>query len=120
MTRFIRAVASAASIAALFIGLMFLVPGAAGAAPAQDTPVPGTECTLSQVEKAIQAKAPRVAERLNTNAEAKERFENFIVKSEAERKAIIATARADQPRLRGDHPKARAIVSEIKSTCGQY
>jgi hemophore-related protein len=120
MPRFIRAVVSAAFIAALSVGLMFFVPGAAEAAPAQDTPVPGTECTLSQVEKAIDAKAPRVAERLNTNAEAKERFENFIVKPESERATIISDARADHPRLRGNHPRARDIIGEIMTTCGQY
>jgi hemophore-related protein len=120
MSRFIRAIASAAFIAAISIGHLFLVPGVAGAAPAQDTPVPGTECSLSQVEKAIEAKAPKVAGRLNTNPEAKERFENFIVKPEAERKEIIAEARADHPRLRGDHPRVRDTVSEIKATCGQY
>ncbi len=121
MKRLIRITAAAAAAAvAVALGLLFLTPTTAGASPSGETLVPGTQCTLTQVENAIEALAPELANRLDSNPTAKDRFEDFVVKPEKERQAIIAKAKIQHPRLRGDHPKVRDAVNEVKNTCGQY
>lgn len=77
------------------------------AAPAPTTKVPGTNCTLAQVEKAIAKEDPALWKKIESNPKAKKHFEERIVK---------ARDHAKKPNhKKGDHTKTHEKAQHRKS-----
>lgn len=88
-----RLAATTAAVAVLS-GAALLVPGAANAAPVSPTaPVPGTQCTVGQVERATAKIAPEFWQHISGNAKAKDRFEQMLVKTPEQRTAAREAAK---------------------------
>ncbi|MFW0789486.1 hemophore-related protein [Gordonia sp. CPCC 205333] len=123
-------------------------PGPAKAAPAPHTKVPGTSCTLAQVEKALAKEDPALWKKISANPKHKKRFESIIVMTPQQRQAKRAQWRKSHPLESGarqflkDHnikPRGKghqrkgnkqdrakhkqeiqALRAKVKATCGQY
>ncbi|MCS3782419.1 hypothetical protein [Tsukamurella ocularis] len=136
-----RLAAATAAMAALS-GAALLAPGAANAAPVSPTaPVPGTQCNVGQVERATAKVAPEFWRHISTNAKAKDRFEQMLVKTPEQRKAARDAAKKAHDARKAEwqkthpgqtkpaHPKARdgktkptkaqveQKITAIKATC---
>lgn len=89
--RFRRAAAATAVVAA---GAALIVPATASAAPVSPTtPVPGTQCTVDQVERATAKVAPEFWKRISTNPTAKERFDQALTQTPEQRAAAREAAK---------------------------
>lgn len=136
-----RLAAATAAMAALS-GAALLAPGAANAAPVSPTaPVPGTQCNVGQVERATAKVAPEFWRHISTNAKAKDRFEQMLVKTPEQRAAAREAAKKAREARRAEwqkthpgqtkpaHPKAHdgkarptkaqveQKIATIKATC---
>ncbi|MFW0793569.1 hemophore-related protein [Gordonia sp. CPCC 205515] len=119
------------------------VGGAANAAPMPAHPskpapsatamVPGTKCTIAQVERALAKEDPALANRINSHPKAKARFENGLLMTKEQRQAKRAEFRKKHPNeamvrkflrdhgvARPEMQKNRAAVAKAKATCGQF
>lgn len=119
------------------------VGGAANAAPMPAHPakpapsatahVPGTTCTVAQVERALAKQDPSLAARINSHPKAKARFENGLVMTKEQRQARHAELTKKHPnaamvrKFLRDHGVARPemkknleAVHKAKATCGQF
>ncbi|CAM3235272.1 hypothetical protein [Tsukamurella hominis] len=107
MNRFTRTrlAATTAAVAALS-GAALLAPAAANAAPvAPTTPVPGTQCNVGQVERATAKVAPEFWQHISSNAKAKDRFEQMLVKTPEQRKAARDAAKKAHDARRAEWQK---------------
>ncbi len=112
------------TLAAIGIGASTLVvPATATAAPVSPH-VPGTSCSLHQVERDIAAKDPRLWHRLETHPKAKQRFERLATRPEAQRHAEIAEFLAKHPRAKARYDKNRGAIAAkvvtITRTCSAF
>ena len=108
MNRFTRTrLAAATAAAATLSGAALLVPAAANAAPVSPTaPVPGTQCNVGQVERATAKVAPEFWQHISTNAKAKDRFEQMLVKTPEQRAAARDAAKKARDARRAEWQKA--------------
>lgn len=103
------------------------------AAPAPTTKVPGTNCTLRQVEKAIAKEDPALWKKIESNPKAKQRFEERIVKSWNHPKGAHpkqkphpkAHPKKDHKKLTPQQRAERraqmlALKAKVTATCGKY
>ncbi|MCX6468544.1 MAG: hemophore-related protein [Corynebacteriales bacterium] len=119
-TRISRTVGVA--IAAAGVGAIALMPATASAAPA-DRAVPGTSCTVGQVERATTAVSPAIGGYLR-NPQIRAEFERIVVLPEPQRRAEVqryldrnpdVAAQADRYRPQIDRGVARVIA-----TCDRF
>ncbi|KXO91347.1 hypothetical protein [Tsukamurella pseudospumae] len=108
MSRFTRTrLAAATAAVAALSGAALLAPAAANAAPVSPTaPVPGTQCNVGQVERATAKVAPEFWQHISTNAKAKDRFEQMLVKTQAQRTADRAAAKKAREARKAEWQKA--------------
>jgi hypothetical protein len=122
--------------ATLITGSALLLPAAANAAPVSpNAPVPGTSCNVGQVERATANAAPIFWEHISMHPRAKDRFEQMLVLTPAQRKAErmkwMSEHKADVQQWKMKHPhkhftkqqraQIRADImqkiNQIKATC---
>ncbi|GAB18888.1 hypothetical protein GOEFS_069_00140 [Gordonia effusa NBRC 100432] len=129
------AVAGAGAASVLMTGGMAQAapahPGPAKVAPAPHTKVPGTSCTLAQVEKALAKEDPALWKKISANPKRKKLFESMIVKTPEQRKELRAQWKKKHPHAKGHHrmnkqnraqhkKEFQALRAKVKATCGQY
>ncbi|GEE01514.1 hypothetical protein nbrc107696_19600 [Gordonia spumicola] len=141
MNRLFTRVAGGAAIAAGATAMLFAGPvaGAASAAPntvkhapAPSTKVPGTDCTLAQVEKALAKEDPALWHKLETNPKAKRRFEEHVIRAEHHKPGAHKGEHKGQHKKKPDaHKKPtaaqkaerkaiRAAIAKAEATCSRY
>ncbi len=143
--RVLTRVAGGAAVAAGATAMLFAGPvaGAASAAPstakhapAPTTKVPGTSCTLAQVEKALAKEDPALWKKLNADPKAKHRFEEWATRAEHHKRGDKKAhgdkkAPGKTEHGRKTHPKPtaaqiaarkaeRKAVETAKATCGRF
>ena len=94
------------------------VPATASAAPAT-TPVPGTNCTLGQVERSIGANAPEVSRYLD-NPRIRAEFERIVTLPDAARRAEAEQYLNRYPQLRQYRPAIEDRIAVIEDTCSRF
>ncbi|MGV9711410.1 hemophore-related protein [Gordonia sp. NPDC003424] len=130
-------------IAGAGIASVIAVGGAANAAPMPAHPakpapsassmVPGTKCTLAQVERALAKEDPALAKRINEHPKLKAHFENGLLMTKEQRQAKHAEFAKKHPNeakvrhflrdhgiSRPEMKKAHDAVEKAKMTCGQF
>ncbi|AZG47376.1 hemophore-related protein [Gordonia insulae] len=123
------------SIAGAGIASAIAVGGVATAAPAPapHAQVPGTQCSVAQVERALAKEDPALAKRIEQNPKMKKHFESALTMTRAQKQAKRAEFRKNHPaeaaivRFARDHhltkpemAHARDAVKKAKMTCEQY
>lgn len=105
-------------------------------APSQSTKVPGTSCSLGQVERALAKEDPALWSKINANPRRKQHFEQMIVMTPQQRKAKRDQFKKNHPNaaqwMKNHHKKLtpqqrakrmqemKALRAKVKATCGQY
>lgn len=131
------AVAGAGAAAVLMTGAgaataapMHPKPGPAHVAPSQK--VPGTSCTVVQVERALAKEDPALWAKINANPMRKKHFEHWLVMTPQQRKDKRAEFRKKHPNaaqwMKNHHKKftpaerakMKALKAKVKATCGQF
>lgn len=127
------------SLAGMGIAAAIVGGGVANAAPVAppSAPVPGTSCSVAQVERALAKEDPALWKKIESRPEAKKHFEEMITLTPEQRKARheeMAKKHPERAKVREflkDHnimpPKARdemktvrAAVEKAKQTCTQF
>lgn len=103
------------------------------AAPAPTTMVPGTACTLAQVERALGAEDPQLWHEISSHPRAKRHFEQTIVLTPEQRKQRRLEAEKHHPERaeimnflrdhgigKKDRAEHRAAIKKAMETCGNY
>lgn len=89
------------------------------AAPSPSTKVPGTNCTLAQVEKAIAKEDPALWKKIESNPEAKKHFEERIVKTRDHAKKPNHKKGDHAKAQKSRHTKSQATTDHKKMTPAQ-
>ena len=118
--RVTRALALAA--AGLGTAAALSLPAATASAAPQDR-VPGTDCTTSQVERAVTATSPEVAGYLD-NPRVRGEFERIVLLPEPQRTEEVDRLLQRNPRIAALVQQYRPIVDQrvalIYATCDRY
>ncbi len=114
---------AAAAAACVGAASLALVPTAAANAD-PNTPVPGTNCTVAQVESATQAVAPEAIAAMNQTPNGRAQAEAFITAQPAQRDAQIAALKQQNPLAAAYYAAHKkeidAKIAEVMATCSQY
>lgn len=113
-----RIIAGACAIAA---GLT-LTPAVASAAP--NDPVPGTKCTVAQVERATKVVAPEAIAVMNGTPGGRAQAEKLLTSKPSERDKVIEQLAKDNPAAaayyKANRPEVDAKIAKVIATCDQY
>ncbi|GED96517.1 hemophore-related protein [Gordonia crocea] len=139
-------------VAAAIVGVgavSVLATGVANAAPVhgpapkpvpKSTPVPETNCTLGQVEKALAKEDPAAWKKINKNPQHRARFEQMVVLTKEQRKekkaewkrahpteaGIVQFLKDNNISMHSPQEKAKmkaerkATMEKVKATCSKY
>lgn len=111
----------AAGIAVAAAGLT-LTPAIASAAP--NDPVPGTKCTVAQVERATQVVAPEAIAVMNGTPGGRAQAEKLLTSKPADREKLIEQLSKDNPAAAAYYKAHRAEVdakiAKVIATCDKY
>ncbi|WAC57400.1 hemophore-related protein [Gordonia sp. SL306] len=135
--RFARGVAC--SVAGAGIASAIAVGGVATAAPATPAPhssVPGTHCSVSQVEGALAKQDPALWKRIDGNPKMKKHFESAMTMTKEQKQAKRAEFRKNHPTrasirqfmqdhhimppMRTEMKKNHDAIKKAKATCEQF
>ncbi|MGU3292594.1 hemophore-related protein [Williamsia sp. M5A3_1d] len=110
------------AIAAAGIGAMALMPATASAAPA-DRAVPGTSCTVGQVERATTAVSPTLGGYLR-NPRVRGEFERIVVLPEPQRRAEVQRYLDRNPDVAAQvdrfRPQIDRGIARVIATCDRF
>ncbi|WP_041944406.1 hemophore-related protein [Tsukamurella paurometabola] len=113
-----RIITGAAVVAA---GLA-LAPAVASAAP--NDKVPGTKCTVAQVERATQMIAPEAIAVMNGTPGGREKATRILVAKPEERQKLIEQLAADNPAgaayYKANRADIDAKITKVIATCPNY
>ncbi len=133
-----RLVAITTGLAGVGMAAAIVGGGVASAAPAPaPTTVPGTSCTVAQVERALAKEDPALWKRIESNPRAKKHFESTIVLTPEQRKAKRDEMAKKHPerakvreflkehnvlpgKAREDMKAVHAAVEKAKLSCSQF
>jgi hemophore-related protein len=109
--------------AAAFTGALIAAPAAtAFAAPAD--PVPGTNCTVAQVERAVVAVAPEAVPMLNQVPGGRATAQQILAAPPAERNARIHEIGKQNPQLASyyyaNQGQINGKINTVINTCSKY
>ncbi|TWS18566.1 hemophore-related protein [Tsukamurella asaccharolytica] len=104
-------------------GALALAPAAMAQAAPSD-PVPGTNCTVGQVERALVAVAPEAATAINQVPGGRAEAERILTLPPAERNARIHELGRQNPQLvmyyNQNQGKINQTIGVVAKTCSQY
>ena len=111
----------AAAVAAL-AGALALVPAVASAAP--NDKVPGTNCTVAQVERATQVIAPEAIAVMDATPGGRDQATELLTAKPENRQAIIDRLTKNNPAAASYYKANRADIdakiAKVIATCDQY
>lgn len=110
-----------AAIAAL-AGIMALAPAVASAAP--NDKVPGTKCTVAQVERATQVIAPEAIAVMDATPGGRAQANKLLTAKPEDRQKIIDDLTKDNPSAaayyRANRTDIDAKIAKVIATCDKY
>lgn len=113
-----RMVASVAALA----GVLALAPAVASAAP--NDKVPGTKCTVAQVERATQVIAPEAIAVMDATPGGRDQATELLTAKPEDRQAIVDKLTKDNPAAaayyRANRADIDAKIAKVIATCDQY
>ena len=111
----------AAAVAA-FAGVVAFVPAAASAAPTDK--VPGTKCTVAQVERATQVIAPEAIAVMDATPGDRDQATELLTAKPEDRQKIIDRLTKDNPAAASYYKANRADIdakiAKVIATCDKY
>ncbi|MCS3782420.1 hemophore-related protein [Tsukamurella ocularis] len=111
----------AAAVAAL-AGALAVVPAVASAAPTDK--VPGTKCTVAQVERATQVIAPEAIAVMDATPGGRDQATELLTAKPEDRQAIIERLTKDNPAAaayyRANRTDIDAKIAKVIATCDKY